>query len=33
MTQFKQFLNNLISVLIDTRKAYAKRHVNRMQGS
>jgi hypothetical protein len=33
MTQFKQFLKNLILVLIDTRKAYAKRHVNRMQGS
>ncbi len=33
MTQFKQFLNNLISVLIDTRKAYSKRHLNRMQGS
>jgi len=33
MTQFKQFLNNLILVLIDTRKAYVKRHVNRMQGS
>lgn len=33
MTQFKQFLNNLIVVLVDTLKAYDKRHVNRMQGS
>jgi hypothetical protein len=33
MSQFKQFLNNLIIVLIDTRNAYSKRHLNRMQGS
>ena len=33
MTQFKQFLNNLIVVLIDTRKAYAKRHLNHLLGS
>jgi len=33
MSQFKQFLNNLIIVLIDTRNTYSKRHLNRMQGS
>ncbi len=33
MKQFIQLLNNVILVLIDTRKAYAKRHVNRLLGS
>lgn len=33
MDPVKQFLNTLIVVLIDTRKAYAKRHLNRIQGS
>jgi hypothetical protein len=33
MIRFKQFLNNLIAVLIDTRKAYAKRHLNHLLGS
>ncbi len=33
MIRFKQFLDNLIVVLIDTRKAYAKRHLNHLLGS
>jgi hypothetical protein len=33
MKQLKQFLSTLIVVFIDTRKAYAKRHLNRVQGS
>jgi len=33
MTQFKQFFNNSIIVLIDTRKAYVKRHLNHLLGS
>jgi len=33
MTQFKQFLNNLVLALIDARKAYAKRHSNHLLGS
>jgi hypothetical protein len=33
MIRFKQCLDNLIVVLIDTRKAYAKRHLNHLLGS
>lgn len=33
MTQLKKFLNNLVLVLKDTRKAYAKRHLNQLLGS
>lgn len=33
MIRFKQFIDNLIVVLIDARKAYAKRHLNHLLGS
>jgi len=33
MTVFKAFLSNLVLVLKDTRKAYAKRHLNHLLGS
>ncbi len=33
MKQFKQFLNNLVEILIEARKAYFKRHVNHLLGS
>jgi hypothetical protein len=33
MTQLKAFLSNLLLVLKDTRKAYAKRHLNHLLGS
>jgi hypothetical protein len=33
MTQLEKFLSNLVLVLKDTRKAYAKRHLNHLLGS
>lgn len=33
MNQFKQFFINLVSALLDARKAYAKRHLNHLLGS
>jgi hypothetical protein len=33
MTQLKKFLSSLVLVLKDTRKAYAKRHLNHLLGS
>jgi len=33
MTQFKQFFDNFIVVLIETRKAYLKRHSHHLLGS
>jgi hypothetical protein len=33
MTQFKQFFIDLVSALLDARKAYAKRHLNHLLGS
>jgi hypothetical protein len=33
MKQFKQFLGNLVIVLVGARKAYFGRHVNHLLGS
>lgn len=33
MNKFKQFFTNLVSALLDARKAYAKRHLNHLLGS
>jgi hypothetical protein len=33
MRQFKQFLSNLVIVLVEARKAYLRRHMNHLLGS